>query len=149
MVERPVIKGGGVLGEKITEARRTLDTFLLPESTEEVTYTSDEVASFCPITRQPDWYTVEISIQNSNLGLESKALKLYLQSFNNQEEGQFCEKFADTIAEDVYQAVNDDTEISSDYNRSPEVPAVRVQLKQKPRGGISIEAVSVKGEWEY
>lgn len=143
-MEHPQIKGGGVLGEKITEARRQLDTFTLPDSTDQVTYTSDEVMCYCPITGQPDWYAVDITISHSALGLESKALKLYLQSFADKDEGQFCEMFADRIATDVHEAVNDDAHV----DRAQGIPGVEVVLKQKPRGGISIEAQAHKGAWE-
>jgi len=120
------IHGEGVLGKEVRGARRELDTFDLPESSVHVKYTSDEVTSLCPITGQPDWYTVEITLQNSRRGVESKSLKLYLQSFRN--DGIFCEMFADTIAHDVMDATG--------------ATAVGVTVKQKSRGGITIEASS-------
>jgi 7-cyano-7-deazaguanine reductase len=125
-VDRPEIKGGGVLGQQVRDPRRQLDTFQLPESSSEVTYTSDEVTSLCPVTGQPDWYEVEIGLFDSENGIESKSLKLYLQSF--RDDGQFCEAFADTICQDV--------------KRATEASTVEVTVTQKPRGGVSIEAVS-------
>jgi len=109
-------------------ARRQLDTFDLPKDVTEVEYTSDEVTSLCPITGQPDWYEVTIYLHDSHLGLESKSLKLYLQSF--REDGQFCEEFANTIAGDVYEAT-----LAS---------MVTCQVKQKPRGGVGITACACK-----
>lgn len=126
MSETPRIEGGGVLGVKVTEARRELDTFELPTSTTAVSYTSDEVTSNCPITGQPDWYEVTIYLHGATKGLESKSLKLYLQSF--REDGQFCEQFADTICKDVFVAT-----------RAAEVEVV---VDQKPRGGVSIRSTS-------
>lgn len=120
----PLIHGGGVLGEKITEARRQLDTFDLPENMSTVVYASDEVTSLCPITGQPDWYKVRIEISGSKLGIESKSLKLYLQSFRN--DGQFCEVFSSEICRDVSEATNADS--------------VHVTVTQKPRGGVAIQA---------
>ena len=117
-----LIHGGGILGEKVTEARRVLDTFDLPESVYDVRYVTDEVTSNCPITGQPDWYRVEILVQG-RLGLESKSLKLYLQSF--RDDGQFCEAFADTIARDVVRATGGHASVT---------------VKQRPRGGVAIEA---------
>lgn len=114
------------MGRKVQGALRQLDTFDLPDSTTRVVYNSDEVTSNCPITGQPDWYFVSISIIGTKRGIESKSLKLYLQSF--RDDGQFCEAFADTIAKDVLDATN--------------AGSVSVMVRQKPRGGISIEAVS-------
>jgi 7-cyano-7-deazaguanine reductase len=117
----------GVLGRKVKGSRRELDTFELPTTAQETIYKSDEVTSNCPITGQPDWYFVSISLLGSRLGLESKSLKLYLQSF--RDDGQFCEAFANTIAQDV----SDATQAAS----------VSVKVIQKPRGGVSIEATAV------
>lgn len=126
MESTPVIDGGGVLGTKVTQPRRVLDTFDLPKSVDRVQYISDEVTSNCPITGQPDWYVVTIALNASKKGLESKSLKLYLQSF--REDGQFCEAFADTIAKDVYEVTR--------------AGAVQAIVKQKPRGGVAIHSVA-------
>lgn len=124
MTTFPEISGGGVLNKKVGGTRRVLDTFILAESVSSVTYVSDEVTSNCPVTGQPDWYTVEIFIHNTEVGIESKSLKLYLQSF--KDDGQFCEAFADEIARDVRSATRGG--------------GVEVLLTQKPRGGVSIIA---------
>lgn len=121
----PEIHGEGVLGRKVEGALRQLDTFDLPSQTREVEYTSDEVTSLCPITGQPDWYDVWIELTHARVGIESKSLKLYLQSW--RDEGQFCEEFAATIAKDVQRATGAD---------------VRVRVHQTPRGGVSIDAVA-------
>jgi 7-cyano-7-deazaguanine reductase len=89
---------------------------------------SDEVAAVCPVTGQPDWYTVSIDYLPNTLCLESKSLKLYLQSFRNH--GIFCEAFAETIANDLYEAL------------APQW--VNVIVEQKPRGGITITARAVR-----
>lgn len=125
----PEIHGEGVLGQTVKGARRELDTFDLPRTTREVHYTSDEVTSLCPITGQPDWYEVSVTLYRSNKGLESKSLKLYLQSF--REDGQFCEEFAATIAKDVKAAIGSGE--------------VTVTVVQKPRGGVSISASASGG----
>jgi 7-cyano-7-deazaguanine reductase len=87
-----------------------------------VTLISDEVTAVCPVTGQPDFYTVEIKLWDGH-SLESKSLKLYLQSFRN--EGIFCEDFAGRIASDVANVTHS---------------LVKVKVTQKPRGGISIVA---------
>lgn len=123
----PEISGEGVLGKTVKGPRRQLDTFDLPKSNQEVVYTSDEVSSLCPITGQPDWYTISIQLFLSPTGIESKSLKLYLQSF--REEGVFCEEFAHVIAYDVLEATK--------------ALGVTVEVLQKPRGGVSIKATSL------
>lgn len=124
MEQTPKFSQDTVLGQKVTDVRRQLDTFELPAGVTDVSYTSDEVTSNCPITGQPDFYEVTINLISAHLGLESKSLKLYLQSF--REDGQFCEQFAATIAGDVSVAVG--------------TGEVYVTVVQKPRGGVSINA---------
>lgn len=106
-----------------------LETFKAPENSVCVTCTSDEVSALCPVTGQPDWYVVEIKYFPHDLCIESKALKLYLHQFRNK--GHFCEAFADIIARDL--------------NNALDPYYIRVQVTQKPRGGISIKAVSEIG----
>jgi 7-cyano-7-deazaguanine reductase len=115
--------------EGSSDRGHTLDVFAAPSNSIGVDYVSDEVSAMCPITGQPDWYKVRIILYSeARLYLESKALKLYLQSF--REEGMFCEAFAARIASDVSEAV--------------QAPC-RVTLVQKPRGGVSIEATARGG----
>ena len=90
--------------------------------------TSDEFTAVCPITSQPDLYVATIEYSPGELCLESKSLKLYLSSFRN--EGVFCEALAVKIRDDVANALD----LPSDK--------VRVTLKQKARGGITITATS-------
>jgi 7-cyano-7-deazaguanine reductase len=82
----------------------------------------------CPVTGQPDLYVATIEYSPGPLCLESKSLKLYLNGFRN--EGAFCEALAVRIRDDVAEAL--------------ELPAekVRVTLRQKARGGISITAAT-------
>lgn len=121
------------LGRTAVEGDARLVGFLLPESNENVSYFSDEVTSFCPVTGQPDFYEVTIDLYGSQIGIESKSLKLYLQSFNSPEKGQFAEAFADTILKEVLALV-----VTDEY----EPGQVNVTVKQKSRGGISITAAS-------
>jgi 7-cyano-7-deazaguanine reductase len=91
-----------------------------------VEMTSDELAAICPVTGQPDVYLATIEYAPQALCLESKSLKLYLNSFRN--EGAFCEALAVRIRDDVAVAL----ELPHD--------AVHVSLKQKARGSITITA---------
>jgi len=111
------------LGKKVTKFQE-LETFAKPKGIVEVTCISDEVTANCPVTGQPDWYKVEITYEPDKLCVESKTLKLYLQSFRNK--GHFCENFAAIIAHQIYHSLN--------------ALRVQVQVTQKPRGGISIVA---------
>jgi 7-cyano-7-deazaguanine reductase len=106
-----------------------LETFEAPEGVGLVELASDEVSALCPITGQPDWYQVEIAYLPRERCIESKSLKLYLQSFRN--DGIFCEAFAVRIADDL-----------SGVLACP----VDVTVIQKPRGGITIRASARRGE---
>lgn len=85
---------------------------------------SDEVTALCPVTTQPDWYTVTVKYYPKALCLESKTLKLYFHSLRNQ--GMFCEDLATKIASDIAKAIKP--------------ISIHVTIVQKPRGGISITA---------
>jgi 7-cyano-7-deazaguanine reductase len=91
-----------------------------------VELTSDELTAVCPITGQADLYTVTIAFEPEASCLESKSLKLYLNSFRN--EGVFCEGLAVKIRDDVAEA------LGLEHDR------VHVTLRQKARGGITITA---------
>jgi len=110
-----------------SEAYASLETFANP-GVAHIEMTSDELAAVCPVTGQPDLYVATIEYWPTSLCLESKSLKLYLNGYRN--EGHFCEALAVKIRDDVAEAL----ELSSEK--------VRVTLKQKSRGGISITASS-------
>jgi 7-cyano-7-deazaguanine reductase len=118
------------LGKRVTRFQG-FDTFPTPPGVTSVECISDEVTSNCPVTEQPDWYVVKIVYVPEKLCVESKTLKLYLQSYRNQ--GLFCEAFAAKIASDLSKKLDCYVEVS---------------VTQKPRGGVSIvgHAVFDKGE---
>jgi 7-cyano-7-deazaguanine reductase len=116
------------LGKKVTVFKQ-FETFNKPLNISTVEMVSDEVTAVCPVTGQPDWYTVHIKYHPARLCIESKTMKLYLQSFRNK--GLFCEAFASQIAQDVYQGID------PFY--------VVVKVIQKPRGGVAIMGESEKG----
>src|SRR5919109_3548948 len=115
------------LGHPGSEHYAGLETFDNP-GVARVEMTSDELVAICPVTAQPDMYVVTIEYEPEGLCLESKSLKLYLASFRN--EGAFCEALAVRIRDDVAQAL----ELPSEK--------VRVTLRQKARGGITIVAAT-------
>lgn len=104
----------------------TLDVFDAPGGHVSVEYTSDEVTALCPVTSQPDYYLVEISLVEAEHLIESKSLKLYLGSYRQY--GAFAEKLASMIANDVMVATK--------------CGDVTVTVRQKARGGIAITARS-------
>jgi 7-cyano-7-deazaguanine reductase len=70
-----------------------------PERDYTVTLHTDEFTCVCPLTGQPDFAGVEISYIPDKRILESKSLKLYLQSFRN--EGTFHEHVVNVILDDI------------------------------------------------
>jgi 7-cyano-7-deazaguanine reductase len=113
------------LGHPGNEHYAGLETFANP-GVAEVELVSDELTAVCPITGQPDLYRLTIGYRPEGLCLESKSVKLYLNSFRN--EGAFCEALAVRIRDDVAAVL--------------QVPPdrVRIALEQKARGGITITA---------
>jgi 7-cyano-7-deazaguanine reductase len=114
------------LGSKTTEPATLLESFPCPGMLELVEMTSDEVTALCPVTGQPDQYTVTIRYVPKNKCIESKSLKLKLQSL--RQVGVFCEDLSSQLLVHV---------IASISPRSASVTVV-----QKPRGGVSIRATS-------
>lgn len=115
-----------ILGHSIRQPSAALECFAAPEHVREVTLTSDEFTSLCPVTAQPDFQTVTIRYQPNTRCLESKSLKLYLWTY--RESGAFCESLSERIAQDVLTATG--------------ALWVRVTVAQKPRGGIAITATA-------
>ena len=113
------------LGHAGSERYAGLETFANP-GVARVEMTSDELTTKGPVNEQPDLYVCTIEYRPDGLCLESKSLKLYLNRL--RDEVVFCEALAVQIRDDVATAL--------------EVPAdrVRVTLRQKPRGGITIVA---------
>jgi len=118
------------LGRRTTEFSGTLEGFQAPPHVTNVEMTSDEVYSSCPVTGQPDFYTVVVSYTPGELCIESKSMKLFLQSFATK--GIFCEALSEIILERVWLDI---------------VPKTcRVDVVQKSRGGISIVASAFREE---
>ena len=102
-----------------------LETFPNP-GVARVEMTSDELTAVCPITGQPDLYTLTLAYEPAGSCLESKSLKLYLARF--RDEGHFCEALAVRIRDDAAAALG----LAADR--------IHVTLRQKARGGITISA---------
>ena len=115
------------LGHAGSEHYAGIETFPNP-GVSHVELTSDELTAVCPITGQPDMYVATIEFWPGPLCIESKSLKLYVSSFRN--EGAFCEALAVRIRDDAAEAL----QLAADK--------VRVTLRQKARGGITIIATA-------
>jgi 7-cyano-7-deazaguanine reductase len=115
------------LGQPGSEAFAGIETFPNP-GVSHVEMTSDELTAVCPVTGQPDMYVATLEYWPGPLCVESKSLKLYLTSFRDQR--HFVEALAVRIPDDPAEAV--------------QLPAdkVRVTLRQKARGGITITATT-------
>lgn len=89
---------------------------------------TSEVTAQCPVTGQPDWYTVIIDYVAQDYCLESKSLKLYLHALRDQQ--AFVEALARLIMDEVCMVLEIEEE------------DCMVTMIQKPRGGITITAVA-------
>jgi 7-cyano-7-deazaguanine reductase len=115
-----------VLGHTVRHAIDHVEAFPAPPNVATVRFTTDEVASMCPVTEQPDLSNVVIEYAPDQWCIESKSLKLYLWRFRDL--SVFAEALAAEIAEEVMATV---------------MPKwVTVTLTQRPRGGIEVQAVA-------
>lgn len=88
-----------------------------------------EFSSLCPKTGQPDWATILIRYIPKVQMVESKSLKLYLNSFRNH--GDFHEDVINIIMKDLRNVMD------CDY--------IEVVGLFNPRGGIAIHPVACWG----
>jgi 7-cyano-7-deazaguanine reductase len=105
-----------------------LETFDAPE-VDVVSFVSEEIGALCPVTNQPDLYTIEITYEPNGKCVESKTLKLYLTKFRNT--GMFGEAIAATIADDLFGAIKP--------------KRLSVRAKQQIRGGLQMTTVASRG----
>jgi len=99
------LKSLTVLGKEKMMPARKLETFPNhhPERDYVVTMLTEEFTCICPLTGQPDFAKITIRYIPDTLILESKSLKLYLQSFRNQ--GTFHEHVSNVILDDIVSAL--------------------------------------------
>jgi len=111
-----------------------LETFPNP-GCHSVTYASDEIVAYCPITAQPDFYTMEMTLLGTEKCIESKSLKIWLRQFNDPAVGLFGEALAVFIRNEVGEVLG--------YEDEEDVlNHVQVILTQKSRGGITIRSIA-------
>jgi 7-cyano-7-deazaguanine reductase len=115
-----------VLGHEVRHPIDHVECFPAPANVTLVRAMTDEVASLCPVTAQPDLSSVVIEYVPDGWCVESKSLKLYLWSFRDRQ--VFAEAFAAEIAAEIFTTA------------TPRM--VRVELTQRPRGAITVTAVA-------
>jgi len=94
-----------------------------------IEFTCTEFTCFCPVTGQPDWATIVITLETAAHTIESKSLKLYMETW--RDEPIFHEHLAQAILDDVVDAVRP--------------VRVTVTVHFNVRGGIAITAAA---SWE-
>jgi len=117
-----------VLGDPDAKPARELDRIAAPTpgQTLSVTLVCSEFTCRCPVTNQPDWATIEIEYEPNYWLVESKSMKLYLETY--REEGIFHEYLAQKILDD--------------FTRQIEPVTCRVTANFNTRGGIAISATA-------
>ncbi len=90
----------------------------------EVTLRCTEFTCVCPLTKQPDFATIEITYVPDEYVVESKSMKLYLETFRNV--GVFHEHLA--------------VDIAKDFRTFVKPRSVTVTVNFNVRGGIGISA---------
>ena len=115
-----------VLGHEVRHPIDHVECFPAPANVTLVRAVSEEVASLCPVTGQPDLSTVVIEYVPDGWCVESKSLKLYLWSFRDRQ--VYAEALAAEIANEIFTTA------------TPQ--KVHVELTQRPRGAITVTAIA-------
>jgi 7-cyano-7-deazaguanine reductase len=114
------------LGNPDARSDRAIEAFPIDDPTQVITLDCGEFTCRCPITGQPDWATISIEYRPGTLAVETKSLKLYLETF--REEGIFHEHLATRIRDDLVAALDP--------------VALTVTVRFNSRGGIAVTASS-------
>jgi 7-cyano-7-deazaguanine reductase len=114
------------LGRADAGPDRNLETFPINDTTQEITIDCREFTCRCPVTGQPDWATIRIDYRPGDRGVETKSLKLYLETY--REVGIFHEHLATQIRDDMVDAL--------------EPAFLKVTVNFNVRGGIALAASS-------
>lgn len=126
MNERNLTDGLTVLGATVQHPIPHVEVFPAPDHVTTVRFTTDELSSICPVTNQPDLSRLVIEYDPASHCIESKSLKLYLWGFRDR--AVFAEALAAEIADEVM--------------ATAKPRRVRVELVQRPRGGIEVTAIA-------
>ena len=113
------------------KAERTLEVF--PNHARNgmtVTLNCTEFTCRCPLTNQPDYATVVITYVPDKFVVESKSMKLYLETY--RDEGVYHEHLA--------------VDIANDFTKFVQPTSVEVTVNFNVRGGIAISATNARHE---
>ena len=125
--------GGGPLPQITSPDQAVLESFESPSQRDyEVTFSTEEFTSHCPVTGQPDFAVIIIRYIPDRRCIESKSLKHYLGAYRDQ--AVFAEGIVNRILNDVVAAI------------APRRATVIGDFS--PRGGIGIrvEATHTAGQ---
>ncbi|MEI6323273.1 MAG: preQ(1) synthase [bacterium] len=125
--------GGGPLPPLDSPDKAVLESFESPSRRDyEVTFSTKEFTSHCPVTGQPDFAEITIRYTPDRRCIESKSLKQYLGAYRDQ--AVFAEGIVNRILNDVVAAI--------------EPRRATVIGDFSPRGGIGIrvEATHLAGK---
>jgi 7-cyano-7-deazaguanine reductase len=96
--------GGGPLPQIASPDQAVLESFESPSKRDyEVTFSTKEFTSHCPVTGQPDFAEIIIRYTPDRRCIESKSLKHYLGAYRNQ--AVFAEGIVNRILNDVVAAI--------------------------------------------
>lgn len=104
--------------------------------------TCTEFTCRCPITKQPDWAEIIVVFHNSMFFVETKSLKLYLETF--REVGIFHEHLAQEILDTIVGSIK--SAVGPKGDSTPYSCEVRVKFNL--RGGIGVEARALYSDFE-
>lgn len=114
------------LGNPDAKSDRAIEAFPIDDPTQVITLDCGEFTCRCPITGQPDWATISVEYRPAALAVETKSLKLYLETF--REEGIFHEHLATRMRDDLVAALDP--------------VSLTVTVRFNSRGGIAVTASS-------
>ena len=116
-----------ILGSTVRGPVDHVETFPAPLGVHDRPLPTDELMSRCPVTGQPDLASVVIEYEPAERCVESKSLKLYLWRFRDR-------------ARRSPRRSRRRSPARSSHSARPR--RVTVTLTQRPRGGITVEAVA-------
>lgn len=121
-----------VLGQKVdgTLTKNQLEFFPAPKHVDHVKFETHEFTALCPVTNQPDLYTVVIEYSPNERCVESKSLKLYLMQWRN--DGIFGEAITALIASDLFEVLD--------------AHWVEVKTTQQARGGLVMTSIASRSK---
>lgn len=116
------------LGSKDAQVDGVLEWFSISKTSAplDITLVCNEFTCRCPVTNQPDWATIVIRYKPCIRVVESKSLKMYLETYRDT--GIFHEELAQKMLDDLVEVLEPwECEVTVHFNT---------------RGGIAISATA-------